>query len=120
MPAARSITSGSSSGQALCAVNGCHTWRRSRATSRAVRSVLTPTDPRAPADRSSPVGRPVDAPRRATQRPRLDAVTSLSELAQGQAGLSTEDVDWLHLLLGDWQLLADLSFADLVLWLPLH
>jgi len=25
---------------------------------------------------------------------------------------------WLHLLLADWQLLADLSFADLVLWLP--
>ena len=47
-------------------------------------------------------------------------MTSLSELAQGQADLSPEDVDWLHLLLGDWQLLADLSFADLVLWLPLH
>jgi two-component sensor histidine kinase len=47
-------------------------------------------------------------------------VTSLTELAQGQADLSSEDVDWLHLLLGDWQLLADLSFADLVLWLPLH
>ncbi|MDP9220195.1 MAG: histidine kinase N-terminal domain-containing protein, partial [Actinomycetota bacterium] len=43
----------------------------------------------------------------------------MSELAQGQADLTPEDVDWLHLLLGDWQLLADLSFADLVLWLPL-
>jgi two-component system, sensor histidine kinase PdtaS len=53
-------------------------------------------------------------------RPRLEDVTSLSELAQGQADLTPEDVDWLHLLLGDWQLLADLSFADLVLWLPLH
>jgi two-component system, sensor histidine kinase PdtaS len=47
-------------------------------------------------------------------------VTSLSEFGHGQADLSPEDVDWLHLLLGDWQLLADLSFADLVLWLPLH
>jgi two-component system, sensor histidine kinase PdtaS len=47
-------------------------------------------------------------------------VTSLSELAQGQADLSPADVDWLHLLLGDWQLLADLSFADLVLWLPVR
>jgi two-component sensor histidine kinase len=47
-------------------------------------------------------------------------VTSLSEFAEGQAELGPEDVDWLHLLLGDWQLLADLSFADLVLWLPLH
>jgi len=53
-------------------------------------------------------------------RPRLEDVTSLSELAQGQADLTPEDVDWLHLLLGDWQLLADLSFADLVLWLPLQ
>ena len=26
--------------------------------------------------------------------------------------------DWLHLLVSDWQLLADLSFADLVLWVP--
>lgn len=26
------------------------------------------------------------------------------------------DLDHLHLLVGDWQLLADLSFADLVLW----
>jgi two-component sensor histidine kinase len=47
-------------------------------------------------------------------------VTSLSEFAESQADLRSEDVDWLHLLLGDWQLLADLSFADLVLWLPLR
>jgi two-component sensor histidine kinase len=47
-------------------------------------------------------------------------VTSLSKLAQGPADLSGKDVDWLHMLLGDWQLLADLSFADLVLWLPLR
>jgi two-component system, sensor histidine kinase PdtaS len=46
-------------------------------------------------------------------------VTSRSEFGHGQADLRPEDVDWLHLLLGDWQLLADLSFADLVLWLPL-
>lgn len=26
------------------------------------------------------------------------------------------DHEWLHLLVGDWQLLADLSFSDLVLW----
>ena len=25
-------------------------------------------------------------------------------------------MDWLHALVSDWQLLADLSFADLVLW----
>ena len=28
------------------------------------------------------------------------------------------DDDWLHQLIGDWQLLSDLSFADLVLWVP--
>ncbi|MGZ4591705.1 MAG: histidine kinase N-terminal domain-containing protein [Actinomycetes bacterium] len=45
---------------------------------------------------------------------------SLTDLARGRAELPDEDVEWLHLLLGDWQLLADLSFADLVLWLPLE
>ena len=25
-------------------------------------------------------------------------------------------MEWLHLLVGDWQLIADLSFADLILW----
>lgn len=28
------------------------------------------------------------------------------------------DVEWLSVLVGDWQLLADLSFADLLLWVP--
>ncbi|OIH86089.1 ATPase [Arthrobacter sp. UCD-GKA] len=28
------------------------------------------------------------------------------------------DEDWIHLLVGDWQLIADLAFADLVLWFP--
>ena len=32
--------------------------------------------------------------------------------------LSAADLDRLQLLLADWQLLADLSFSDLVLWLP--
>ena len=32
--------------------------------------------------------------------------------------MSVADAEWLHLLVGDWQLLSDLSFADLVLWLP--
>ena len=42
---------------------------------------------------------------------------SLTDLAPRTA-LTGEDVEWLHRLLADWQLLADLSFADLVLWLP--
>jgi len=28
------------------------------------------------------------------------------------------DAEWLHLLVGDWQLVADLAFADLALWFP--
>src|SRR5580693_1480031 len=40
---------------------------------------------------------------------------TLSALAR-QARLRKQDVDWLHALVSDWQLLADLSFADLVLW----
>ncbi len=40
---------------------------------------------------------------------------TLSALAR-RARLSAPDVDWLHALVSDWQLLADLSFADLVLW----
>jgi two-component system, sensor histidine kinase PdtaS len=41
---------------------------------------------------------------------------TLTDLALRQAGLAEADVEWLHMLLSDWQLLADLSFADLVLW----
>jgi two-component sensor histidine kinase len=37
-------------------------------------------------------------------------------LPQGRS--SEADVEWLHLLVGDWQLLADLAFADIVLWVP--
>ena len=45
---------------------------------------------------------------------------TLTDLALRQAGLAEADVDWLHMLLSDWQLLADLSFADLVLWARLQ
>ncbi len=34
------------------------------------------------------------------------------------AGLGADDARWLSRLVAEWQLLADLSFADLVLWLP--
>jgi two-component sensor histidine kinase len=47
-------------------------------------------------------------------------VLTLTNLALRQAGLAESDVDWLHALVSDWQLLADLSFADLVLWAPLQ
>ncbi|MEO7350588.1 MAG: histidine kinase N-terminal domain-containing protein [Marmoricola sp.] len=43
---------------------------------------------------------------------------SLQALARAHTDLSKEDVAWLSLLMADWQIIADLSFADLVLWLP--
>ena len=45
---------------------------------------------------------------------------TLQDLAQSRTDLAGADLDRLHLLLADWQLLADLSFADLVLWVPLR
>jgi two-component sensor histidine kinase len=42
----------------------------------------------------------------------------LNDLAR-RARLAAPELDWLHALVSDWQLLADLSFADLVLWAPL-
>jgi two-component sensor histidine kinase len=48
----------------------------------------------------------------------LIAVPTLTEVVSAHTGLGADDVAWLQLLLADWQVLADLSFADLVLWLP--
>jgi len=45
-------------------------------------------------------------------------VPSLIELVRAHTDLDDEDLAWIHLLLADWQIIADLSFADLVLWLP--
>ena len=44
----------------------------------------------------------------------------MNDLIQTRTDLDEADLDWLHLLIADWQLLADLSFADLVLWAPLR
>ncbi|HEY0888344.1 MAG TPA: histidine kinase N-terminal domain-containing protein [Nocardioides sp.] len=43
---------------------------------------------------------------------------SLIELVRSHTDLDDDDVAWLQLLQADWQIVADLSFADLVLWLP--
>ena len=43
---------------------------------------------------------------------------SLQELARAHTDLDDADVAWLYRLMADWQIIADLSFADLVLWLP--
>ena len=38
---------------------------------------------------------------------------------KAHADFGPGDAEWLHLLVGDWQLVADLAFADLALWFPL-
>lgn len=45
-------------------------------------------------------------------------MSTLSDLIGQHAHITAVDVDWLHLLVSDWQVLSDLSFADLVLWFP--
>ncbi|HET7305218.1 MAG TPA: sensor histidine kinase [Segeticoccus sp.] len=42
----------------------------------------------------------------------------MRDVLAAQTELAPIDVEWLRLLVGDWQLLSDLSFADLVLWVP--
>ena len=42
---------------------------------------------------------------------------SLADLAVTRTALTEEQIARLHAVVADWQLLADLSFADLVLWL---
>ncbi|STD06854.1 Probable sensor histidine kinase pdtaS [Dermatophilus congolensis] len=43
-------------------------------------------------------------------------MATFSEKLQFVPGLRSKDVDWLHMLVGDWQLIADLAIGDLVLW----
>ena len=43
---------------------------------------------------------------------------SFSELVRSHTDLDEADVAWIQLLQADWQIIADLSFADLVLWVP--
>ncbi|MCT9931246.1 PAS domain-containing sensor histidine kinase [Planotetraspora sp. A-T 1434] len=43
---------------------------------------------------------------------------TLSDLVTRHTALDSADLDWIHSLVSDWQLLADLSFADLILWIP--
>ena len=45
-------------------------------------------------------------------------MSTLSDLVYAQGRSSEADVEWLHRLAGDGQLLADLAFADIVLWVP--
>ncbi|HEX8487978.1 MAG TPA: histidine kinase N-terminal domain-containing protein [Propionibacteriaceae bacterium] len=43
---------------------------------------------------------------------------SMSEIIAEHTGLTDTDHHWLKLVVSEWQLLADLSFSDLVLWVP--
>ena len=43
-------------------------------------------------------------------------MATLSDKLRTLTRLDSPDREWLHLLVGDWQLIADLSFADLILW----
>lgn len=45
---------------------------------------------------------------------------TLDDVVREHTDLGAADLEHLHRLLGDWQLLADLSFADLLLWLPVR
>ena len=45
---------------------------------------------------------------------------TLTDLVHDHTDLTDADLEWLHALVSDWQLLADLSFADLLLWVPLR
>ena len=45
-------------------------------------------------------------------------VHSLSAIARRHTDLDDADIAWLQLIQADWQVIADLSFADLVMWLP--
>ena len=45
-------------------------------------------------------------------------MSTLSNIMESQGIGSAADIEWLHMLIGDWQLIADLAFADIVLWAP--
>jgi len=42
-------------------------------------------------------------------------VSTLADLVRARTALGDADLGWLHRLVGEWQLVADLSFADLLL-----
>ena len=45
-------------------------------------------------------------------------MSTLRDLVEEHTDLRPEDVDHLHRIAAEWQLLSDLSFADLLLWVP--
>ena len=49
-----------------------------------------------------------------------EGVSALSELLSSRTTLDDEQIDHLQRLVGEWQLLSDLAFADLLLWVPVQ
>ncbi|MBB5871783.1 two-component sensor histidine kinase [Allocatelliglobosispora scoriae] len=47
-------------------------------------------------------------------------MSTLRDLLEEHTGLGPSDIDHLTRLAGDWQLISDLSFADLLLWVPVE
>lgn len=47
-------------------------------------------------------------------------MASIEEYLQGRSPISSGEVHKLRELIADWQLLSDLSFADLILWVPIR
>src|ERR1700742_4165689 len=47
-------------------------------------------------------------------------MSTLRDLVEEHTSLGEADIDHLHRLAGDWQLLSDLSFADLLMWVPVR
>ncbi|WP_067508039.1 sensor histidine kinase [Actinoplanes sp. TFC3] len=47
-------------------------------------------------------------------------MSTLRDLAEEHTGLGLTGIDHLTRLAGEWQLLSDLSFADLLLWVPVR
>ena len=47
-------------------------------------------------------------------------MASIEEYVAGKNPLSAEEIHKLRELVADWQLLSDLSFADLILWIPIR
>jgi two-component sensor histidine kinase len=45
-------------------------------------------------------------------------VSTLRDLVEEHTSFDPSDVEHLHRIAGDWQLVSDLSFADLLMWVP--
>jgi len=47
-------------------------------------------------------------------------MASIEEYLHGRSPISAKEVHKLRELVADWQILSDLSFADLILWVPIR